>query len=173
MTEHYDRFDPAKNYDRHLFRPDRILQSAEFNELQSAEHQRLKGIADVLLKDGDIIRDAGIVIDLPTGNVTLEGGAIYLDGAVRGIAPAQLTISMDGTVSIGAFMLSEVITAQEDPTLLNPAAGTRGYNEPGADRLRVVPTWASKAAAAMPSFSRSTPSSTATSARKPRRPTST
>lgn len=141
MTEHYDRFDPAKNYDRHLFRPDRILQSAEFNELQSAEHQRLKGIADVLLKDGDIIRDAGIVIDLPTGNVTLEGGAIYLDGAVRGIAPAQLTISMEGTVTIGAFMLSEVITAQEDPALLNPAAGTRGYNEPGADRLRVVPTW--------------------------------
>ncbi|QTS88872.1 DUF4815 domain-containing protein [Ectopseudomonas khazarica] len=141
MTEHYDRFDQAKNYDRHLFRPDRILQSAEFNELQSAEHQRLKGIADVLLKDGDIIRDAGLVLDLETGHATLEAGAIYLDGAVRGIAPAALTVPLVGTVTIGAFMLSEVITAQDDPALLNPAAGTRGYNEPGADRLRLTPTW--------------------------------
>lgn len=141
MTDHYDRFDSAKNYDRHLFRPDRILQSSEFNELQSAEHHRLKGIADALLKDGDIIRDCELVIDQQTGAATLGSGALYLAGAVRGIAPAQLQIELVGTVTVGAYLTSTIITAQEDPALLNPAAGTRGYNEPGADRLQVVPHW--------------------------------
>lgn len=141
MSEIYNRFDPAKNFDRIQFRSDRILQSAEFNELQSATHHRLKGIADSLLKDGDILRDCNIIIDQDTGEATLESGALYLDGAVRGIAPAVLTIELVGTVTVGAYLVQATITEVEDPSLLNPAAGSRGYNEPGAARLQVVPEW--------------------------------
>ncbi|TRX75278.1 DUF4815 domain-containing protein [Pseudomonas mangiferae] len=141
MTDYYDRHDPAKHYDRILFRPDRVLQSAEFNELQSGLRDRLQSVADALLKDGDIVRDCNIVIDAATGNTNLESGALYLAGAVRGIAPAQVKIALTGTVTVGAYLVQHTITELEDPALLNPASGTRGYNEPGAHRLQIVAEW--------------------------------
>lgn len=141
MTTTYNRFDPAKNYDRHLFRADKVLQSAEFNELQSNLMHRIQGVADVLLSEGQIIRDAGININSQTGEVSLQSGAVYLAGAVRGVKPAQFIIPLTGTVVIG-FYLSEIhITELEDPALLNPAAGTRGYMEAGAARLQRIPSW--------------------------------
>ncbi len=152
MTQHYNRFSPTKGYDRHLFNPDRILQSAEFNELQSASQFRLKRIADVLLRDGDIRSGAGIVVDLVTGKTTLEAGSLYLDGAIRDVAAATLTIPLKGTVTIGVFLVSTIVTSLEDPDLLNPAAGTRGYNEPGADRLKVEPVWGVEASQPVAAF---------------------
>ena len=68
----YNRFDPAKNFERHLFHPDRVLQSAELNELQSHMRTRVKDIADVLFREGDIIRGAACIVDASTGAATLE-----------------------------------------------------------------------------------------------------
>ena len=139
--DYYNRFDAAKNYDEHLFLAGRILQSAEMNEVQSQHNNRLLKIADALFKDGDIIRDASVSVDPDTGVVQCQSGAIYIRGAVRGVAPATLTVATTGTVAIGIRLVEEVITETEDPDLRDPAAGTRGYFEPGADRLRVTPTW--------------------------------
>lgn len=137
----YNRYDPAKNYDRHLFRADKVLQSAELNEVQSAVHDRIRGIADILLKDGSIISGAGIIVNHDSGAVTCESGALYVAGAVRGIAPAQLTIATIGTVFVGVYLTRETITEEQDPALRNPAVGTDGYNEPGAARERVLLAW--------------------------------
>ena len=138
---HYNRFDPADNIDEIRFRSDRILQSAELNELQSAAAYRLRGIADALFKDGDVIRDARIVVDADTGATQCESGAIYLSGAVRGVAPANLVIPVVGIVNVGIYLQTEVIDETDDPALLNPAVGTRGYMEPGAERTRITPVW--------------------------------
>ena len=89
----YDRHDPAKNYDRHLFRADRVLQSAELNEVQTAMHARIAGIAGMLMKEGSIISGAGIIVNHATGATTCENGAIYVAGAVRGVPPAALVIA--------------------------------------------------------------------------------
>jgi len=62
-TNSYNRFDPAKNYESHRFIPNRPLQSAELDEMQSRAAYALKGVADAMLKDGGVIRDAGIVVD--------------------------------------------------------------------------------------------------------------
>ena len=137
----YNRFDPAKNYNRHLFRADKVLQSAELNELQSSVHQRLRGVADVLFKEGDIVRQAGINVNRDTGATTCESGALYLDGAVRGVPPASFTIAVLGIVHVGVYLLRTTITELEDPALRNPAAGTRGYQEAGAARERIDITW--------------------------------
>ena len=137
----YDRFDPAKNYDRHLFRADKVLQSAELNEVQRAMHARLAGIAGILMKEGSIISGAGIIVNHDTGATTCESGAIYVAGAVRGVPPAALVIATVGVVFVGVYLTRDTITELEDPSLLNPAVGTDGYQEPGAARERVQLAW--------------------------------
>ncbi|ELK5289404.1 DUF4815 domain-containing protein [Salmonella enterica] len=131
----------AKNYDKHVFIAGRILQSAEMNEIQDTGQRQLKAIADALFKDGDIVRDARCVVDENTGDATLEAGAVYCGGQVRGIPGRTFTIPMTGTVSIGVWLVTDVVTDTDDSSLLDPATGNRGFNEPGAYRLRVVPQW--------------------------------
>lgn len=141
MNQIQDRFDPAKQYDRHLFRADKVLQSAELNEIQRALQHRVQGIADVLFKDGDVVRDARIIVNPETGQTQCEAGAVYLAGAVRGVTPASLVLPIVGLVTVGLYLREHVVTELEDPALANPAAGTRGYQEPGAARLQILPEW--------------------------------
>lgn len=138
---YFNRFNPAQEYESHLFRAGRVLQSAELNEIQYSANSRLRGIADVLFKDGDIVRDARVVVDPTTGVTACESGAVYLQGAVRGVGTATLTIPVVGLVTIGLYMQSSVITELDDPSLRDPATLTRNYNEPGAARHKLHVTW--------------------------------
>ena len=137
----YDRFNPTKNYEKLLYRDGYTLQGAELNEAQSAALSRLKGVADALFKDGDIIRDAQIIVDATTGAVRAAAGAIYLCGAVRGVPAAEFVIPVTGTVAVGVRLTETVISELDDPALYNPAIGSRGEGEPGAWRLQVNAVW--------------------------------
>lgn len=141
QTKIYDRFDASKRYDKLQFAADRVLQSAELNELQSMQQHRLRGITDVLFKEGDIVRGCQCITSADTGATTIEAGALYVAGAVRGITPGTLTVATVGTVYVGAYLQTDTVTELHDPELLNPAAGTRGYGEPGALRERVTLVW--------------------------------
>lgn len=138
---YYDRTNESLNYEKHLFVAGAGLQSAELNEVQDYPLSRIKGVGDAIFKDGDIIRDARVVVNASTGAVIAESGAVYVRGAVRGVPSRNFTISISGVVTIGIFLIETVITALEDPLLRDPAAGTRNYQEPGASRLRVEPRW--------------------------------
>lgn len=138
---YYDRFNPAKRHEKHLFSADRVLQSAELNEMQTGLIDRVANIGNVLFKDGDLIRDAGCVVDGVTGDTRLASGALWLAGAVRGIGPATLKVAVEGEVVVGVYLQEATVTELEDPELLNPAQGTRGYMEPGAARLQLNPVW--------------------------------
>ena len=141
MEQVYNRFDPARQFDRIDFRADRILQSAELNELQSASRHRLQGITDLLFKDGDVVRDARVIVDASSGQTLCEAGVLYLAGAVRGVAPATLHIATKGLVTIGVYLRERSVSELDDESLYNPAVGTRGYQEPGALRHQMVPEW--------------------------------
>lgn len=141
LLGYYDRFDPLKGYDELMFRSGNVLQSAELNEIQSGIINRVKGIGDALFKDGDVVRDCRIVVNSSTGVVQCESGAIYLSGAVRGMAPATLTVPVTGSVSIGVYLATAVVTEKEDPALLDPASLTRNYQEAGAARKMVITAW--------------------------------
>ena len=97
-ANYYNRHDPDQHYEQHLFVPGAV-QTAEFNELQSHMHDRLRGVADALFRDGDVVRDARIVVNADTGATTCESGAIYLRGAVRGVAPVTLTVPTSGVIA--------------------------------------------------------------------------
>ncbi|EAO1133528.1 DUF4815 domain-containing protein [Salmonella enterica] len=141
---YYDRTESAnyadKHYDKHVFIAGRILQSSEMNEIQSNAQTQLRQIADALFKDGDIVRDARCVVSA-TGNATLEAGAVYAKGQVRGVPRRDFIVPTTGTQIIGLWLVTDVVTDADDPTLLDPATGNRGFNEPGSYRLRVVPQW--------------------------------
>jgi hypothetical protein len=141
LEHYYNRFDASKRYDQHLFRAGYVVQSAEFNEVQSAQQQRLRLVADALFSDGDVVRGAGIVVDSVSGVTQCEAGEIYLAGAVRYAPTGDLAIPVDGEVAVGIYLTETVITELEDPALRDPATGVRNYQEPGAARLRTDTEW--------------------------------
>ena len=140
-SPYYNRYDPAKNYEDWRFSPNRPLQSAELNEIQSNAANRLRGVADVILKDGNVIRDAQIIVNHETGVTQCEAGAVYLRGAVRGVTPATITVPVAGTIAVGLRLQERIVTYVEDPALLDPATESRQYNSQGAERLEVKCVW--------------------------------
>lgn len=141
LDDYYNRFDPAKKFEKHLIRAGRGVQSAEINEIQDNLLTRQKRLGDVLLSDGDIISDCQCVVDHITGAVQLEAGSLYITGAVRDVPAAAFTVAVNTVVVIGIRLTETVITELEDPTLRDPATGTRNYDEPGAARLRLSIAW--------------------------------
>lgn len=139
LTGYFNRFNAADRYDELLFRAGKGLQSAELNEVQSTVIDRLKRIADAVFKDGAVISGTPPTITGTTAACPLS--LIYLRGAVREVAAANITIATTGLARIGVYLLDAEITELQDPDLRDPATGTRNYNEPGAGRLRVTATW--------------------------------
>jgi hypothetical protein len=109
--------------------------------VQSTVIDRLKRIADAVFRDGSVVEGALPVINPTTGATTCPASDVYLRGAVRAVPERSFTIPTVGLARIGVFLLSEEITEAQDSTLRDPALNTRNYNEPGAGRLRVTPTW--------------------------------
>ncbi|UTH76099.1 DUF4815 domain-containing protein [Chromobacterium sp. IIBBL 290-4] len=138
---YYNRFDPAKHFDAHLFRVGYAVQAAEFNEVQSGLAARIQGVADAMFRDGNVVRDARIVVQADSGDTVCEAGAVYLKGAVRGVAPKKLTLPVIGVIAVGLYLQDSVVTELEDPSLRDPAVGARNYQEAGAARLKVEAVW--------------------------------
>lgn len=141
LERYYNLFDPAQRYTQLLFRAGDGLQSRELNEIQSALMDRLQGVADALLKDGDIVMGCNLQVDADSGRVTLEPGRVYLRGAVREAPAAQFTVPTAGRIAIGVRFTSRTVTELEDPKLREPAVGVRNYQEPGAGRLQETLAW--------------------------------
>jgi len=141
IERYYNLFDPSKHYSQLLFRAGDGLQSRELNEIQSTLIHRLQGVADALLKDGDIVSGANLQIDADTGLVTLEAGRVYLRGAVREVPAATFTVPTSGRMAVGVRFTTRSVTELEDPTLREPAVGVRNYQEPGAGRLQETLAW--------------------------------
>ncbi|APR98637.1 DUF4815 domain-containing protein [Wolbachia endosymbiont of Folsomia candida] len=141
LNSYYNRFNPDKKYERSLFLAGRGLQSAELNELQDYALSKLQSVGDAVFKDGDVIAGSDCIIDLETGKTTLETGKIYLRGCVRDVEKAEFTIPTNMTVRIGVYYLESTITELEDPTLRDPAVGTRNYQEVGSARLKANIIW--------------------------------
>lgn len=141
LERYYNHFDPSKHYTELLFRAGDGLQSRELNELQSQLIHRLQGVADALLKDGDIVSGCAIGVDAATGAVTLEAGRVYLRGAVREVPARAFTVPTTGRIAIGVRFTARTVTELEDPSLREPAVGVRNYQEPGAGRLQETLAW--------------------------------
>ena len=84
------------------------------------------------------------VTQTPTNNLYFKFHFEFADAVGSTIRETGIfldTVAAAGLVRVGVYLLDEVITELQDPTLRCPAVQTRNYNEPGAGRLRVTPTW--------------------------------
>lgn len=141
LAGYYNRFSATQRYDAHLIRAGKGIQSAEINEIQSCLTDRLQRIADAVFRDGAVVSGSLPVINQTTGATTCPASTIYIRGAMRSVPERTITIPLVGLVRIGVFLRDEEITEVEDASLRDPAINTRNFNEPGAGRLRVTPTW--------------------------------
>lgn len=145
LAGYYNRFDEQWDYEDILFRAGLGLQSAELNEVQSLQSNRLRKIADVLFADGEVVRGGPPAINSTTGVTTVGAAVVYIAGIMRNVPERTFTIPIVGTIQIGVYIFSEVVTEDDtgvgEPGLRDPAVATRNFNEPGAARLRETATW--------------------------------
>jgi len=136
---YYNRFDPKKNYKELRFIDSRFIQSAEQNELQSYLREDFKNLAGSVFEDGGILRGGNIVL---SGDIAkIEESIVYHDSYTVYLAQKEIVISLIDTVIIGSAIKTEIVTHNEDIELLNPAVGTAGFRDEGAERLKVSGRW--------------------------------
>ncbi|UQZ90703.1 DUF4815 domain-containing protein [Deltaproteobacteria bacterium Smac51] len=123
------------------------------NELQYMFGRDLRGMADAIFRNGDLVQDCRVTIKtLPGQDDTVrreahcESGLVYLAGAVRPVAEAVIGLPApqedeESLPAIGIHLKRRVVTEIEDPTLYNIALGVPGEGEPGAARLLYEAVW--------------------------------
>jgi len=139
---YHNRFDPNKGYKQVLVIDDRYIQGAELNEMQSYQHHDMKLFAGAVFGDGAILE--GGEIKKVGENAKIEKATIYSNGYGVPLSSISIPISPIDTIIIGSAIKQEIVTAKEDPTLLNPAIGTAGFKSVGAERLKVTGRWCSE-----------------------------
>lgn len=139
--EYYSRYDKDKKYVRHLYRAGYAVQSAEFNEMQQAQADQIKDIADAILSDGSLVKDGASVVNEITGECTCSAGSVYIDGRVHKVDAKTFTIPTSGTITIGIYLKQIIVTELEDPSLRDPAVGTANFEQAGACRLKLEAEW--------------------------------
>ncbi|MDW7550199.1 DUF4815 domain-containing protein [Pseudoalteromonas peptidolytica] len=141
IKDYYQQFDPAKQYSQLLFRASKGLQSRELNDLQLQSQHHVKGIADVLMKDGDVVKGGDVVVDNTQQRATIGASSVYLQGAVHDVPTTQLAIRLDKLEVVGVWLAKSVVTELHDPALRDPAIGAHNFDEAGAARLKISGVW--------------------------------
>lgn len=136
---YYDRFDSVQNYKKLLVRASLGAQSSEINELQDIQNLERQRLSNLLWKNGSIV--TGGKIQVSALGVQVGDCTYYLDSYYHNVDYATFNIGLTETVNIGVNIVEETIDEVTDPTLRDPATGTKNYGQPGAARLRIRGYW--------------------------------
>ena len=131
---YYDDYDPTKEYVQQLALPGKAEQAREFTQIQSMQLDFLGRLGDSIYTSGTIIDGCTLIIS--DKKAVISSGRIYLDGLVRIVDGATLTISGVGSEIIGAKVVTSIVTETEDASLRDPAQGYENYGQEGAHRLK-------------------------------------
>ena len=129
-SDYYNHYDPKKNYERTLFlasgSKERVLQSAELNELQDRLIGQRKQLADSLFRNGDLIEGEPRI---ENGTIIIPECEVYADGAVRNVSEASFDL---GNKKIGIKKVSKIITYDQDKSLGDPVKHSETSGMEGA-----------------------------------------
>lgn len=128
-----NRYYQGKRFSGLLFKPDKPLLQAELNELQSIIQGDLGNVAESIFSDGDI--QTGMEYVLQDKKLTIKKGKVFLGGKMRNFDEQSIDITGEGTEYVGVKLVQKVITAEDDPSLLDQTSGVPSHFSEGADRL--------------------------------------
>lgn len=140
-SQFYNRFDATKRYKMLLFRAARGLQSAELNEIHATLHHEFRTLADNLYGDGAIVRGGSFTQQGDRTQFIATEATFYALGYLHEVPQFIFTVLETESCSIGIAVSMDVVSENEDPDLRDPAISRRGFNEPGAHRLRYTARW--------------------------------
>ena len=136
IAGYYDRFTPGEtDWKGILFRPGVALQAAELNEIQSMLRDEIEQFGQTIYETSAPIEGLEAVVDLAALKVTITSGKLYALGMIHRVAGAEVTITGVGTELIGVTLTPSLVTAAEEPTLMDPAVGAENYGYEGANRM--------------------------------------
>ena len=139
LDENASNYNRNLDYSRLLFLPGGVLQSNEMNVMQSAMHRRIKGVAEAMLTNGDIVYGCDINLTEYSNQLecTISSGAIYMNGAVhekKTDTTLSTRIPKVGTYCIVAYVSSSIVSSGSE--LNDPALSDYGNSgQRGAPRL--------------------------------------
>lgn len=134
-SPYYDDYDPKKNYVQILSVPRTHAQARNFTQMGTMVRDFVGRIGDAVFKNGTIIE--GCTLTILGKTVQISSGKIYLDGLVREIyEDQQIGISGKGEELIGARVVEDIVTADQDASLRDPAVNSIAYGTSGANRVR-------------------------------------
>ncbi|MCF6199320.1 MAG: DUF4815 domain-containing protein [Hyphomicrobiaceae bacterium] len=140
--EYPQTFDPKDRYIRAIYpNGEEYLHSHDLNDSQAMLGHQIKGVGDVLLKDGNVVHGGVITVHGKSGRTILESGGVYIGGMVHDVDEAKFTIPVDRLVSVGVCLVEDIVTYEDDVRLKGAILATDSYGEPGADRLRRIARW--------------------------------
>ncbi|WMN59285.1 DUF4815 domain-containing protein [Pseudoalteromonas xiamenensis] len=141
LKDYYEKFSPNKHYEQLLFRASKGLQSRELNDLQLQVQHQVKGIADVMFKEGDVVSGGAVAVNRTDKLAKVADGKVYLRGAVRDIPSRTVQLTLGDSEVIGVWLSENIVTELDDPELRDPAINAHNYDEPGAARLQLIGRW--------------------------------
>ena len=162
LERYYNRFvgNPQfSDYKQILFRAGDTIQSAELNEMQTTLKNDLATIANRFIGNGDFISGGEVIVDRTDTGVIDGNGDILYDYSINCssgiffaeseyISIPEITLTQtsvteaNANFKIGAYIHYSNALEGEDPSLLDPAVGSRNFGQPGAGRLKIVGEWA-------------------------------
>lgn len=128
----YDRYNRETGWKKLLAVPGRVFQVPEVNEMQSIIMDNQRQIANILFKDGAIMR--GMQLTVVANEAIIEAGQIYAYGLVFDIPATTLDITRSAEERIGVKLTKTTLTEVEDATLTDPVSGAENQGLPGAYR---------------------------------------
>ncbi len=141
LKDYYEKFNPQQRYEQLLFRASKGLQSRELNDLQLQMQHQVKGIADVMFKEGDVVAGGAVAVNRAEKVAQVASGKVYLRGAVREIPSASIALTLNDSEVLGVWLTERIVTELDDPALRDPAVGAHNFDEPGAARLQLTGRW--------------------------------
>ncbi len=161
-SDYTNYFDPDKGYFKSLHFPGKGLAAYEVNEIFDIQNYKIKQVADLILKEGDIVEGGLPVINSVDGVVIIQAGKIYLQGELVSFGETSFDIPVDEEIKLGVFVEDLIVSGgeeeseTEDPELLDPSRIITGKvyatsDQETSKRLKKKLTWGYKDSEGNPS----------------------
>lgn len=135
---YFKAIDPSKEYSAPLFVSDRPVAQRDLNVLESTISHYMQNLGDGVFKEGDIVSGVDFQINGTANGYTLtfSSGMIYVGGKVREYQGGTASITGVGNETINVSIDREIITSDEDSSLLDPTLGVASSSAKTIDMLK-------------------------------------